>query len=326
MKIVLLSNLTQRLSQQLDREANSCYLKIGEADLRADQIQAAKHLLATGKAVLWIESGPDIRLDDLPISRTHVIPLFQDLKKLRISAPYESQIDSIDFLSSLTDIVEICLVGYFRPGLSLKPIEKFNDIRVFEFENGLNKSQHKVIDQFSKIEQLSVKNLDVSMLDKKPQLNTLRARTVSCENLISDRFPELQVFALLGGQKSFDFRILRELCNLKEIRLGNFSSLETVPALNPNSITSIEMISCRHIKNIDSIIGYNNLVSVFFSDLDKSLIGAEEVFNVISKLRKLRFAYVLFNDNSETGAIRSKIEDFGLKYMQYDLAKIRGIS
>jgi len=178
------------------------------------------------------------------------IQMFKELKEISFSYNYSNKID----LSEL---------------LSLKKIE------YIYLENNLTKKQHTVINDLKSIKKLVVKNLDISLISKMPNLKYLEVYNLLNSNDLHDKIPALEKIS------SLDF--LKGLNHIESITLDGLSNIKSIPDLK--HLKKLKGFSAMNMKELKSI-------SFFNENLERLRIGKNVPKIEIENLKTLNRKYL----------------------------------
>lgn len=253
--------------------------------------------------------------DDENAKGIDIVEFLPNLKRLSIQAVLTVAIESIEQLSVVKEITQLKIYGFMKNGVSLQPIEKFQNIITFELENGLNKAQQKIVDSYHSLASLQVSELTLSSFTKKEKLKKLRIhKNLMDADRLSDVMPNLTFLSLEGCKKISDFTFVSSLEHITELSLRHIKHILDIPVFNnPSSMNIVNLINSPNIENIDSIFECTNLSGFMATELSK--LNTDD-FSRLSELKKLKNVYVTFKDKVENERIQEFVKRNGWEYRQ----------
>ncbi len=253
------------------------------------------------KFILSIDFDDNISKND--IKYFDIFNYLTEIENITIIISGSERLNDIAQLSIIKNIKSFSLNGFYKKTISLKEIEKYEELEEIELDWGLNKSQQKIINNFKKLKKLNVKIIDLSSFDTKEKMKQLTINHSIKNHLkIKDRFPNLKYLSLNKCQDIKDFIFLDDL-DLEELSLNYMPQLVEFPNLkNNNKIKKIELSEARNLSNINNILNFTNLEKLSITRI-KNLKAKD--FEIFSKLKRLNTLYADFQDNNE----REKFEN-----------------
>lgn len=176
----------------------------------------------------------------------------------------------------------------------------------------LTKKQQEVLSAFKGLERLRVTKLDLEFVNENKNLKSLLIhRVLINENLLHEKFPNIETISLIDCRKVTDFGFLNRLSKLKDITFGHLSKLENFPLFDrSNKIEKITLFGNKHLKDIDNLLMCENLAELRVSS--ETLLLEAEAFEKLEKLKKLKFCQVIYYcRNSEK--FDEKFDEIALK-------------
>lgn len=298
----------------------------GEVNITIEKKGANKALLEILNEVL---AKKDIAINLVIDNREHsddenakgldIAACLPNLKRLSMQAVLTVAIESIEQLAMVEEITQLKIYGFIKNGISLQPIERFQNITTFELENGLNKKQQKIIDSYSSLESLQVSELTLSSFTRKEKLTKLRIhKNLIDADRLAEVMPGLRFLSLEGCKKISDFTFISSLKQVTELSIRHIKHISDLPDFNnPSIMKTVNFINSPNIKNIDSIFACTGLTGFMATELSK-LNTAD--FNRLSELKNLKNVYITFKDKAENDRIQEFVERNGWEYRQPGLA------
>lgn len=254
------------------------------------QIDAEKLRLVNAKAAAGSEVFVLIFLSaEVKMSVLAELPSVQHIS---VSPNYENPLESLTELANF-DLKSLKLGQFVKKTLSFKPISAIN-IENFEFLEGLgNKSQHDFINSQQNLKKLHLKSLDLALVAPNLHLTDLYIHsTLKSENLLSEKFPNLERLHLHGLSKLVSHSFIESLEHLTSVNISYNSHLESFPKLKkPEKITQIMMYTCPNFCDVASLLRYENLETLVLTSHDKPLKMSADDFAKLKQLPKLKIVY-----------------------------------
>ena len=185
----------------------------------------------------------------------------------------------------------------------MEPLAKLKELTDVEIDivATLNKKQQQFINSLSKLERLSVVKLDLEDLVPNETVKHLSINRVLCnEDLLFDKFPNLESLKLVGCSKVKDFQFINKMKNLKKICFWYMPQFEEFPLFdNLKNLEEIELIALTNFKNIDNILSYNKLKNFYISYITKIPISEFLRLKQLENLEKPRVLFMKGKDIEE---------------------------
>lgn len=228
-----------------------------------------------------------------------------------------TDLTTLENFKYLKELEEFILLGVYKKSLDLTPLLKFKDsIKRITIENGLTKKQQGIINQCTNIQNLKVKELDLSSFEPKEKLIGLEVNSNLYQmSLVPTKFPKLESLRLQGCRSSMDVPSLNTMTSLKMLDLFWIYSIEDFPDLT--NLIDLRELRCTlpNLKNLDSLwelIPLEYLQKLSICEL-KNLEPHD--FTKISDFKSLKKAYITWKDLQKHEEIKNLIEKLGLEYV-----------
>lgn len=221
-----------------------------------------------------------------------VLKKIPNAQHIVLSPNYGDEINNIDFLQEM-NLKSLNLGLYVKKNTSFKALTS-TQLQELQFQEGLgHKSQYLFLNQQHHLCKLSLKSLDLSLIERKELLDDLYVQSVlKSEHLLLEKFPNLTKLHLHGLSRMVDHSFIETLDNLEVVNINYNSHLTSFPKIkNPSKIKRISMLSCPNFTDIESLLVFENLEFLALTSYDKPLQLSIEDFAKLQSLNKLKTVY-----------------------------------
>jgi internalin A len=230
------------------------------------------------------------------IRNLKVLNYIRSARYVSILSNSSEQLQDISEISKLNNLLGFTLKGYYKKTISIKPLEKFKNLKHIEFENTLSRNQLNIIDSFSNIEYLSLRNIEISDFHVKDKLKKMIVNNeIKKENLLPEVFPNLETLVLQICKNISDFSFMNNLYLLKNVELNYIKQLNFFPKLPNLNLEKLALLSDVNLKDIHEIVNFANLKK--FALTDANYISFEQI-KTFSQIKGLKVFYARFRDES----------------------------
>lgn len=162
------------------------------------QLEAINELLSTKdfRIVLYCDFSDFCKNEKL-IYNLDIITYLPNIKQLLVvnyEQPYQV-IKTLDFLANTKLLTHFSILGYFAKTISLEAVSNLPNLRSLRLGDsvGLNKRQTDIINTLPKLEVLSVKELDASLLKYNANIRMLEIHSKLINGkVLPDKFPNIE--------------------------------------------------------------------------------------------------------------------------------------
>lgn len=222
---------------------------------------------------------------DFLLRNLEVLPYLYNIKALSILVNSSKELEQIDNVQNISDLIEFKLSGYYSKNINIEVIEKFKNLKSLELEGLSDNKKYKLLQIFD-LEKLAIEKLDLSKIQINTNLKSLKiTKELISQDLLAEKFPYLNYIELVNCKKIEDFSFLSHLSHLENIIINN-TNIEVFPKVS-KSVTKIQLLTNKKLKNIDSLFELTNLTKIALTD---SAVNFEDVVK-ISDLQLITFYF-----------------------------------
>lgn len=267
------------------------------------QLEAINELLSTNdfRIVLYCDFSNFCKKEKL-IYNLDIITYLPNVKQLLVvnyGQPY-LQIKSLDFLANTKSLTHLSILGNFAKTISVEAVRNLPNLRSLDLGDsvGLNKKQTEIINTLPKLEVLSVKELDASLLEYNANIRILEVHSkLINREVLHDKFPNIEYLYLKRQNKCSDFSYISRFIHLKALILRWIHDIHTLPNLTIlKDLEALDLYGCPNLQyGIEQIPELNNLVCFRATELLKL---TTESFERLPQLPKIQSVYIHFRKNN----------------------------
>ena len=267
------------------------------------QLEAINELLSTKdfRIVLYCDFSDFCKNEKL-IYNLDIITYLPNIKQLLVvnyEQPYQV-IKSLDFLANTKLLTHFSILGYFAKTISLEAVSNLPNLRFLRLGDsvGLNKRQTDIINTLPKLEVLSVKELDASLLKYNANIRMLEIHSKLINGkVLPDKFPNIEYLYLKRQNKCSDFSYISRFIYLKALILHWIYDIQALPNLTIlKDLEALDLYGCPNLQyGIEQIFELNNLVCFRATELQRL---TTESFKRLLQLPKIQSVHIHFRKNN----------------------------
>ena len=267
------------------------------------QLEAINELLSTKdfRIVLYCDFSDFCKNEKL-IYNLDIITYLPNIKQLLVvnyEQPYQV-IKTLDFLANTKLLTHFSILGYFAKTISLEAVSNLPKLRSLRLGDsvGLNKRQTDIINTLPKLEVLSVKELDASLLKYNANIRMLEIHSKLINGkVLPDKFPNIEYLYLKRQNKCSDFSYISRFIYLKALILHWIYDIQALPNLTIlKDLEALDLYGCPNLQyGIEQIFELNNLVCFRATELQRL---TTESFERLLQLPKIQSVHIHFRKNN----------------------------
>ncbi|MDW8852412.1 hypothetical protein SD960_20085 [Flavobacterium sp. MMLR14_040] len=220
-----------------------------------------------------------------------VLNYLNNINSISILSNSSKELEEINNVQNITDLNSFKLSGFYNKNINIEVLNKFKNLKVFEIEALSDSKKYKLLDNFN-LEKLAIEKLDLAKVEVNPNLKHFKiSKELINEKLLAEKYPSIVNVELVNCKKIIDFSFLTDLTRLETIIINN-TNIEVFPKVS-NSVTKIQLLTNKKLKDIEVIFKLSNLSKIAITD---SAVDFEEII----KLSKLNFINFYFRSKSRT--------------------------
>jgi internalin A len=302
-----LNAITEQSLNNLDEIINNYRTLYIVNSLCDETLQKVNDTLSTHNIPLLLEIDSN-RAGYNACTDLNVLRSLSNLKKLRIFVT-DGEVNTLSALANINDLEVLRLERNFKKNISLDVLNKFQNLKALQLDNGLSAKQATFINKLKNLETLQVSDLDLSQIEPNPNVTSIRIRRkLSNADLIKGIFPVLKHIYL---ERCNDVNIassIAQLPNLESIWLRYMNRVVGIPAFaNIENVKLFQTTALSKLNDISNLFNMKNLQALMATDLE--FLSADDFVKLV-ELKRLEVAYVTFKNAKEN----EKFFDFCKKH------------
>lgn len=165
-------------------------------------------------------------------------------------------LNSIDGISIFKNLKELSITDLYSNKINLSELELIDNLEeLYLLYNNLSKAHHKVLGNLNGLQKLTVKGLDIQLLDCLPNLEYLRCYGLKTGDNINVKMPKLKHLTIYRSPQIQSLNFLSSLENIVSISLDGLSQIEEMPDLH--NLHSLTVMSLANMKRLQSFPLYH---------------------------------------------------------------------
>jgi len=219
--------------------------------------------------------------DENTILDFEVLKFLPNVKNIQILSFRFKPLNNIEDLAYLNDIELFGIAGNLDRRVDFSVLQKFNNLSTLSIDNTILDEKYYSIINNGKITELSLRKLQLSSLDKNPNLHKLEIlnELSSAEEMAS---------------------------NLYSLYINSIPGLIAIPDIQFTQLHTLWLLNCKKLENIHSLYRLSTLkrLAITFAK-----ITSEDLDNIFSVLKLEHFYFM-----SENKASNKRFEELAEKY------------
>ncbi|WP_373795700.1 hypothetical protein [Neisseria dentiae] len=238
----------------------------------------------------------DDLLGNSSINGLDILEFLPGINHLHILVHQATPLFNIDALNYINDLRSFKISGYLKKNIDFGPLRKFNKISTLYINDLIFPNKYYDIINNNPIENLSLRKISLSDLDKKNSIKNLEVlNELIDEQMLAFKFPKISQLTLINGKKLSDFSFLSNCLNLERLDINTIKGLVSIPKLKSEKLHTLQILNCKNLEDIHHIYDLKNLKNLAITF---SKVNFEDVSNIFSKLSLHNF-YFISNKNKE---------------------------
>ncbi len=163
--------------------------------------------------------------------------------------------ENLDGIEYFQNIKGIAFLYIYSNKIDLEKLTACPKLEYISLENNLTKQQHKALNKLKNIKRLSVKGLDVSLLEEFSDLEKLFVLGIKNADDLDIKMPNLKEISLHRSTKITRLDFLRGLKKVENITLDSLSNVIELP--NLQSLEHLKGFSVMNFKRLEKVSKFN---------------------------------------------------------------------
>lgn len=245
--------------------------------------------------------------DENTILDFEVLKFLPNVKNIQILSFRFKPLNNIEDLAYLNDIELFGIAGNLDRRVDFSVLQKFNNLSTLSIDNTILDEKYYSIINNGKITELSLRKLQLSSLDKNPNLHKLEIlNELSSAEEMASKFPNIRELSLTNCKKLLDFSFISKCLNLYSLYINSIPGLIAIPDIQFTQLHTLWLLNCKKLENIHSLYRLSTLkrLAITFAK-----ITSEDLDNIFSVLKLEHFYFM-----SENKASNKRFEELAEKY------------
>ena len=249
----------------------------------------------------------DFYADENTILDFEILKFLPNIKNIQILSFRCKPLNNIEDLAYLNDIKLFGIAGNLGKKVDFSVLQKFNNLSALSIDNTILDEKYYGIINNKNITELSLRKLQLSSLDKNPNLHKLEIlNELSNAEDMASKFPNIRKLSLTNCKKLLDFSFISNCLNLYDLYINSVPGLTAIPDIQFAKLHTLWLINCQKMENIHLLYRSSTLkrLAITFAK-----ITPEDLDNIFSALKLEHFYFM-----SENKASNKRFEELAEKY------------
>ena len=249
----------------------------------------------------------DFYADENTILDFEILKFLPNIKNIQILSFRCKPLNNIEDLAYLNDIKLFGIAGNLGKKVDFSVLQKFNNLSALSIDNTILDEKYYGIINNKNITELSLRKLQLSSLDKNPNLQKLEIlNELSNAEDMASKFPNIRELSLTNCKKLLDFSFISNCFNLYDLYINSVPGLTAIPDIQFAKLHTLWLLNCKKLGNIHLLYRLSTLkrLAITFAK-----ITPEDLDNIFSVLKLEHFYFM-----SENKASNKRFEELAEKY------------
>lgn len=249
----------------------------------------------------------DFYADENTILDFEILKFLPNIKNIQILSFRCKPLNNIEDLAYLNDIKLFGIAGNLGKKVDFSVLQKFNNLSALSIDNTILDEKYYGIINNKNITELSLRKLQLSSLDKNPNLQKLEIlNELSNAEDMASKFPNIRKLSLTNCKKLLDFSFISNCLNLYDLYINSVPGLTAIPDIQFAKLHTLWLLNCKKLENIHLLYRFSTLkrLAITFAK-----ITPEDLDNIFSALKLEHFYFM-----SENKASNKRFEELAEKY------------
>ncbi len=166
----------------------------------------------------------------------------------------QPKFDNLNGIEHFKNLKEVAFCYLYANKINLEKLTECPNLEYVSLENTLTKTHHKALNKLKNLKKLSVKGLDVSLLEEFPKLEELYVLGLKNADDLHIKMPNLKSFSAHKTTKITSLDFLQRLQKLENATINGFSNVEELP--NLKNMKTLRVFSIMNMKRLQKVANF----------------------------------------------------------------------